>query len=366
MNMIKKYNCQYLNQTFRYLSILFFLLTGPERMGIPRLTKFIKENYQWKSVRVQPGSKIVIDGYSLCYPLYYQHHAWQLGGDYREFYETVSNYFQRLKQLKIEPYIVIDGVDYDNVKLATNRRRFEQRLANIESRKESVLPLFAKSVFVDVLRDFGLNFYVANGEADQDVVSLANYLGCHVLGKDSDFFVFNIEQGYIPICDLDSGSVVDLGGKVKCFLYYDFDVQFSLCDPDLRLYLPVFLGNDFQEGYSSSRLGIGSNMLMNEIVYKIGGIEEENKCDGQALRIKKKVHLFYRIPSRSYEFLAKSTFLCTRNRATPQWALDLYKRGKFVHELMNLLSSPPPKTWEYSVVIEDIKKKPVHGRSQKQ
>ena len=326
-------------------------------MGIPKLTKFVKEHYHWKSLRVQRGSKIVIDGYSLCYTLYYRHHKWQLGGDYCEFYETVSEYFKSLNQLGIVPYIVVDGIDYNNKKLSTTKCRLEQKLEVMAGRKYgiAVLPLFAKSVFVDALRDLGLNFYVANGEADQDVVSLANHFGCPVLGKDSDYFIFNIEGGYIPISD-ESGSVVDLSGKVKYFYYFDFDIQFSLCNPDLRLYLPVFLGNDFQGGHSSSRLGIYSYLSIKEMLRKIEGINEEGNWDVGIL--KSEVSPLYRIPSRSYDFLATSTFLCTRNplAAIPQWVLDLYKHGKFMHALMYLLSVPIPKKWEYSVVVEDISK----------
>ena len=325
-------------------------------MGIPNLTTFVNKNYTWNSVRVQRPSKIVIDGYSLCHNLYYQCHTdWQLGGDYCEFYKTVSVYFEHLNSLEIYAYIVIDGIDYDKRKLDTTRTRCVQKLKVMAktSKKKSdrVLPLFAKSVFVDALRDLeerdlGLKFYVANGEADQDVVSLANHFGCPVLGNDSDYFIFNIKGGYIPISD-ESGSVVDLGGKVKLFLYKDFDRQFSLRNHDLRLYLPVFLGNDF-------RLGIDSSMPIDEMLSMIGYIEESNH-DVEILR---EVSLFYRKSSQSYDFLATSTFLCTKNpmAVIPQWVLDLYKCGKFMHALMYLLLDPIPKLWRYSVVVENISK----------
>ena len=326
-------------------------------MGIPKLTKFVKEHYQWKSVRVQRRSKIVIDGYSLCYTLYYRHHDWQLGGDYCEFYETVLKYFQELNKLEIVPYIVVDGIDYDNRKLSTAKSRFEQRLevmAGGQSRNEPVLPLFAKSVFVDALRDLGLKFYVANGEADQDVVSLANFFCCPVLGNDSDFFIFNIEGGYIPICD-ESGSVVDLGGEVKLFLYKDFDSQLSLCNDDLRLYLPVFRGNDFQGGHNSPRLGIYCKMPVDEMLCGICNIKDE-KCDMVAFDMKEEVSQFYRVEPNSFIVLSTSTFLRFVNPGVlPQWVLDLYRRGQFQLTSMSLLVSPSSKIWRCSVVIEDVR-----------
>ena len=322
-------------------------------MGIPKLTKFVKEHCKWNAVHVYGGSKIVIDGYSLCYTLYYQHHEWQLGGDYCEFYETVSKFFQYLNQLEIVPYIVVDGIDYDNRKLSTTKFRFEQKLevmARKTSRSESVLPLFAKSVFVDALRDLGLNFYVANGEADQYVVSLANFFCCPVLGKDSDFFIFNIEGGYIPICG-DSGSLVDLGGKVKLFMYKDFDSQFCRSDHDLRLYLPVFLGNDYQDGHSSSTLGIYSEMPVNDLLLKIRDIKDE-----ECVKMKEEVSHFYRVKPKSFINLSTSTFLRSLNPGVlPQWVLALYRCGQFQLNSMSLLVSPSSKIWNYSVVIEDVR-----------
>ena len=108
-------------------------------------------------------------------------------------------------------------------------------------------------------------------------------------------------------------------------------------------------------------------MPINEMLFRIKGIKEEGNCDVRTVNMKEEVSLFYRIPSSSYDFLATSTFLRTKNSAIPQWVLDLYKCGRFMHALMYLLSVPIPKkydysvvaipkSWRYSVVVEDISK----------
>lgn len=40
-------------------------------------------------------------------------------------------------------------------------------------------------------------------EADSEVASLANAYNCPVLSNDSDFFIFDIEAGYIPLSSFD-------------------------------------------------------------------------------------------------------------------------------------------------------------------
>ena len=40
--------------------------------------------------------------------------------------------------------------------------------------------------------------YVADGEADAVLVEVANFFHCPILLYDSDFFMFNVNDGYIP------------------------------------------------------------------------------------------------------------------------------------------------------------------------
>ena len=333
-------------------------------MGIPKLTSLMAQNYKWQSVNVK-GHKLVIDGNALCYHLYFDYHEWQLGGDYREFYETVAKYFQRLHELSIDPYIVIDGIDYHSIKYVTSMERCEKRIkyiAGVQSQctsiltvPKTVLPLFAKAVFVDVLRCLALKFVIADGEADPDIVSLANHLDCPVFGFDSDFFVFNVEKGYIPI-SIDGGSIVDLSGKVKCFMYQEFDSQFCLHNRDLRLFFAVYLGNDFQQCLSVPSLGVSSTTSVERILDIIQEIDDVKMKEYFASDLEKieDVRRFYRVSPSSFEQLSDSESLLKINPHTPVWVLRLYKGGHFTPTSMCLLVSPH-KTWNYSVVIEDMR-----------
>ena len=56
-------------------------------------------------------------------------------------------------------------------------------------------------------------FYFSNywsisrcSEADEEIASLANGWKCPVIGEDSDFFIFDLKGGYIPLKKIDLGS----------------------------------------------------------------------------------------------------------------------------------------------------------------
>ena len=56
-------------------------------------------------------------------------------------------------------------------------------------------------------------FYFSNywsisrfSEADEEIASLANRWECPVIGEDSDFFIFDLKGGYIPLKKIDLGS----------------------------------------------------------------------------------------------------------------------------------------------------------------
>ena len=335
------------------------------------MTGFVKHNYEWKFKNVS-RSKLVIDGYSLCYHLYSENHGWQLGGEYQEFYETVTKYFRQLHKMGIVPYVVIDGINHDNSKYSTFIERCEQKIERIANMKfegtttvsESVLPLLAKMVFVDAVRDLDLKFFVADGEADQDVVALANHLCCPVMGRDSDFLIFNVEGGYIPITDpVHGGRMIDLSRKVRFFSHQDFDAQFSL-SCDLRLFLPFFLGNDFLEGLAMPRLDIDYKTPVHKILSTVKrhftGVQENDedklrRRDRNAVERMNSIRRFYRVLPGSFEDLSTSRYLCRVNNPIPQWTVDLFKKGQFLHTMMHFLVCQKTKTWCYTNVIEDVK-----------
>ena len=333
-------------------------LTQCEAMGIKKLHAFmINESACFEVVRLKECKAVVIDGYCLCYCL----HSGIAGSNYYQFYMRVIEYFRKIKLEGVEMYLVLDGTDLEKKKLKTKENRCQTRLeqlAEVNSRVEllpstrPVLPLMAKIVFVDAIRDLSaegvLKFFVADAEADREVVSLANHLGCPVLGKDSDYYIFNINGGYIPIVD-DEHQLIDLTDKLPCFKYRLFDSKYCLSSPHVRLLLPFCLGNDFSGPKPIPQLGLAENATVEDIVSRLSSVNiddySENLLDCRS---------FYEVSPSSFESLSTSKVLYKLTHLIPEWTFSYYKNGQFFNNAICFLAGTEKKLWRYMVVIEDI------------
>ena len=337
-------------------------------MGIRRLSSFMKDNHISLPIDLT-GKKLVIDGYSLCNQLYISLKS--ANTEYCQFYDQVVQYFQDLKLAGVEAFVVIDGCDNENKKLETRIKRCEQhieRLLRVDSKvlelpsRERALPLMTKVVFIDALRDAAskgnVQFIVSDGEADRDVVSLANYLRCPVTSNDSDFFIFSIEGGYIPICD-HNDELVDLKkDQQKGYKYRSFCSEHKLNDPRLRLLLPYVLGNDFHLPKSAPFLGKSFDGSIETLLTQISEIQFENedsrRYTAEIEAMLQEESTFYEVDPHSFEQLSKSQ-LRTFNLAVPEWVVDAFKRGQFLSKFMSFLVCCEKKVIQYTMVIEDMK-----------
>ena len=223
-------------------------------MGIPNLTSFVEDKRAWNCVPISSIKRLVIDGSNLCHKLYYQNGLeWTHGGDYLGFYKAVSTFFTKLKGLDVDFDVILDGIDYKNEKTTTVRQRRENTYKQIRQHQrgrtvseESVLPLLAKLVFMDALQDANVPFHVVDGDADPEIVAVANFHGCPVLAGDSDFYIFNIKGGYIKLQHFfEALKKIEDTTMVGVYNVTSFAEQFKLQDLDLRFLIPAILGNDF-------------------------------------------------------------------------------------------------------------------------
>ncbi len=233
-------------------------------MGISKLTSYMedKENGPpgtiWTKINLDslPGGRLVIDGNSLVMWLYHSFRdlpaAALFGGPYPTYYQMVTHFFTILKEYGVHPVIVFDGIKCDT-KTGRNRKgnaiKMISKYQMATSRGCSGLPppLMLKEVFLDAVDSelAGADVHFASGEADAELVAIANSLGCPVLSNDSDFFVYKIASGYIPLTHLTISEECELQSPVTDdFLVNHFERDFKMKDEDLRLLLPAMLGND--------------------------------------------------------------------------------------------------------------------------
>ena len=168
--------------------------------------------------------------------------------------------FISMGQSGITPIVVMDGVDYKEEKVETVTKRRNNAVKTIhkhtcsnQRRKrevlvDGVLPPLTLKVFFMVMQELKVNFIVADGEGDKTIYELANMYSCPVLSRDSDFLMYKLKGGYIPL-NRFHWEAMPITAEV--YYYHAFCTQMKFNDPDVRLLVPAIAGNDFLEGIDS-------------------------------------------------------------------------------------------------------------------
>ncbi|XP_059909350.1 protein asteroid homolog 1-like isoform X2 [Gadus macrocephalus] len=183
-------------------------------MGVKGLSSLLEDNSQNKTkqnIKIYQdfkdfsNSKLVVDGCNLAYYLYDKANLDQNhGGEYLAFQAEVQGFFKTLDNCRIEAYVVIDGGSgTSDIKLNTRMNRQRVLLQKIpdalKGKKEGIYPPSTMSVFEQTLNDMKVPMVKCFGEADGQLAALARALRCPVLSGDTDFYIYDLPQGVLPL-----------------------------------------------------------------------------------------------------------------------------------------------------------------------
>ncbi|XP_059195036.1 protein asteroid homolog 1-like [Centropristis striata] len=224
-------------------------------MGVQRLNMLLKNHQEiHQEVRFR-SSRLVVDGCNLLYQLYFssgldQNH----GGEYAAFEALIEKFVQALRDCDIKPYVVLDGgTDPTDKKSETLMSRAKNRLrkanrAAEDGARENVLPQLAKLVFRQTLIWLKVPLAQCYGETDREIAALAREWECPVLSQDSDFFIFDLPAGLLPIDHFQWKAVERSGSQssIPCKSYNtsSFCIHFNI-KPQLLPAFAALAGNDY-------------------------------------------------------------------------------------------------------------------------
>lgn len=224
-------------------------------MGVQGLTTYVESNRNFlQDVRFR-DSRLVIDGCSLYFRLYFNHgFDQQHGGDYDAFASLLTQFLSALEACNIQPYVVLDGgMDPSDKKFSTLRQRLQSKIREADSishgRNGSVLPILVRKVFIQVLAQRGIPLAQCPAEADWEIACLARHWNCPVLTNDSDFYIFDLPAGYLP---LRFFQWTNLNGKAsqryipsRCYTTNNLCRWFGGMNRELLPLCAVLTGNDY-------------------------------------------------------------------------------------------------------------------------
>ena len=132
-------------------------------MGIRGLTKYIDNNKLYKD-EVFDSKPLIVDGNALMQVLMSKAPGREYGGDYGAHYDHLDSFFKKVKNKKIEMFIVMDGGKNSEIKLKTILYRRRDQINNLKNGKGDLpLPLFMSSQFKEVLKANQIPFVICEG-----------------------------------------------------------------------------------------------------------------------------------------------------------------------------------------------------------
>ncbi|XP_043512401.1 protein asteroid-like [Frieseomelitta varia] len=225
-------------------------------MGIPGLTTFVNNHSDiYLEYYELHNTYLVIDGNNVCYSIYnsYTKSNCAFGGDYDNYAQCVTKFFDDLLKCNVTPLVILDGGTEDK-KLRTIIQRTRERInaacsfCPLSQENAKSIPLLLKEIFRDVMREKNIRHVQCLFEADNDIASVAKILNCPVLSYDSDFYIYGAL--FIPFNSLDTNVKKNPNGNgyMKCCKIYKVEnllKSFKGLNQTMLPLAAVLLGNDY-------------------------------------------------------------------------------------------------------------------------
>ena len=135
-------------------------------MGVFGLKSYVEEEgHLWSEDIELKDTRVVVDGSPLFYYLYCQDLAVepddQRGGQYMAFRDRIVEFFKRLEDNGVEPYVLLDGARGKNLK--TSEKILKWKIGNLQ-REDKILPLLARRTFIQTIENIpGVQYAVCDG-----------------------------------------------------------------------------------------------------------------------------------------------------------------------------------------------------------
>lgn len=359
-------------------------------MGIRCLTRFVNERFtRWKKGPVE--GKLIIDGCSLSYEFIRANSDMHMfGGNYMSLAGEINNFLVTLMNCKIKPFLIFDGTIDDkkintlvtrtHEKLETAVAAADKRCSDSDSHSPShpsssdrtLEPQLMGNVVIDTIKHvLGEDcLFVADGDADIDIASLAIHHGCPVLSNDSDFYIFPLQYGYIPYSKFQWKNPENNAIYAELYFYECFCEQFGICDSSLLAVIPAIVGNDMMPQLDAQdRIKIlppdpDCNSLIEKVVMFVASFTTLEACVRTLQRqelidptdvvenIKEAYNDYFSVPCKFCKPLdiLKTTLDCADGLPMPEFVLRKFRVGVFSTFLIRILREQEM----YEIVMEDI------------
>ena len=238
--------------------------------------------------------------------------------------------------------------------------------------KRTFDPLLGSDVMINTMKRVlgGDYLFVADGDADIDIASLAIHRRCPVLSNDSDFYIFPLQYGYIPYSKFHWSNPRNDEIYAELYFYELFCEQFGISDSSLLAVIPAIVGNDMipqlETEHKSKILPPDpdcKSLIETVVMYTasfttleacIHTLQTQQLIDPMAVieNIQEAYNDYFFVPCKFCKPLdiLRTVLECEDGSPLPEFVLKKFRVGEFSTSMIRVLRDRE----KYKIVIEDI------------
>ncbi|KAJ1508100.1 Protein asteroid 1 [Coelomomyces lativittatus] len=362
-------------------------------MGVKGLAAYVEANGLLETIQISKTSprNVVIDGSALSYFLYEKNFNWKVGGQYTEFSLDLEFFIKSLLSRGVKISAVVFDSMWGNTKIARfkKEKRYRERLKSVsgywESLKEekymlnmysykapvkpnamflksdskdfkstyerTILPPLTHFITTETLKTLKIPVIFALAEADKIIANLAFQIKATVLGRDSDFMIYDLPNGYIrfdSFCLLKKSLKASLYRRTKLAKFMGINESwFPL--------LSCILGNDYVCFFSLRKMlypYICSDypVTMNHVILALRKLNPK-------YNLQEAMHAFFcniNVPKKKIHYLENTFKLALKEYEIDPHILNIYSKSYFF-DPHGLLNDPFfSQTFFCSPLLEDL------------
>ena len=309
----------------------------------------------------------------------------------------IENFLATLMKCKIKPFLIFDGtIDDKKINTIVTRTHDKHKtavewavgqknssgsslhshapsLTQTSNNSDCILePLLVAYTVIDTVKRVlgGDCLFVADGDADIDIASLAIHRRCPVLSSDSDFYIFPLQYGYIPYSKFHWSDPRNNEIYAELYFYELFCEQVGICDSSLLAVIPAIIGNDMisqldvcQRKKILSPDPVYSSPIEKVVMYAasfttmeacIRTLQEQQLIDPTAIieNIQEAYEDYFFLPCKFCTPLdpLRTSLKCIDGSPFPEFVLKKFRVGVFSTFLIRILHEQVM----YKIVIEDL------------
>ncbi|CAF3241716.1 unnamed protein product [Rotaria sp. Silwood2] len=269
---------------------------------------------------------------------------------YDGLWKKLRNSLKQFKEKCANVVVVFDGVSKPN----EHRRTDPERASSVKFNDDGcVLPALLRDEFLLILHNLEIQVYVSSGEADPTIVKMARKHNAYIVARDSDYYLYEIQKGYVPLPDLALSTLegqyyhmrdvfqdmtqrsVALWATTIAFDFIDLEVlqnQVSMINASDKRQFNHWLANIASDDEKRRRLICQFCLL--RYIQELG----ETTAYNNLITLFSEDKLEFNQVMQSYVNLSSETPLLTQNgNEIPEFLNELYTNGKLDRAVIDIL-----------------------------